>query len=139
MARKLFIFIILLTLASCRSVKYVPVEKVVKEYVNRTDTFIRTDSVYVGDSTVIYMDGDTVFVDRWHTRYRDRWRDRVLIDSFIRTDSVQVPYPVEKSLTWWQQAKIDFSEYMISTLLIVIVILVVRRWLQQRLKRQNDE
>jgi hypothetical protein len=73
------------------------------------------DSIYLEvlkhDSVYVTSRGDTVFVDRWHTEYRDRWRDRWR-DS-VRVDSVRVPYPVEKELSWWEKQKIAFGEYMI--------------------------
>jgi hypothetical protein len=31
----------------------------------------------------------------------------------VRVDSVRVPYPVEKELSWWEKQKIAFGEYMI--------------------------
>ena len=87
--------VILLTLAicsSCRSVKYVPVETV------RVDSLYLTiherDSIHIKDSIYIREKGDTVFVERWRTQYRDRGRtDTLYVD---RVREVQVPYPVEK-------------------------------------------
>ena len=100
---------LLLLLCSCQSVRYVPIERVSTEKVTEHDSIylevLKHDSVYVTSR------GDTVFVDRWHTEYRDRWRDRWR-DS-VRVDSVRVPYPVEKELSWWERQKIAFGEYMI--------------------------
>lgn len=117
--------IILLTLAicsSCRSIKYVPVETI------RTDSLYLTvherDSIHIKDYIYIREKGDTVFVERWRTQYRDRGRtDTLYID---RTREVQVPYPVEKELTWWQKAKIEFGEFSIG---IIFVLSIVVIWL----------
>lgn len=117
--------VILLTLAicsSCRSVKYVPVETV------RVDSLYLTiherDSIHIKDSIYIREKGDTVFVERWRTQYRDRGRtDTLYID---RTREVQVPYPVEKELTWWQKAKIEFGEFSVG---IIFVLSIVVIWL----------
>ena len=84
------------------------IEKVRTEYiaqeVHHRDTIITRDSVYIRE----WMQGDTVFVDRYRDRYvfRDRWRDsiRVQVDSFAveRVKEVQV----EKPLSWGKRAKI---------------------------------
>ena len=78
-------------LGGCTTTKYVPVVE------HHTDTLIHTqhhrDSIYVHDSTYVRDNGDTVLVERWHTRWRDRWQHDTLYIS--KTDSVPKPYPVE--------------------------------------------
>ena len=78
-------------LGSCTTTKYVPVVE------HHTDTLIHTqhhrDSIYVHDSTYVRDQGDTVLIERWHTRWRDRWQHDTLYIS--KTDSVPKPYPVE--------------------------------------------
>ena len=62
----------------------------------RTDTLVQLrhhrDSIYVHDSTYVRERGDTLYIERWHTA----WRDRVRTDTVrvSHTDSVPVPYPV---------------------------------------------
>lgn len=62
------------------------------------------DSIYVHDSIYITERGDTVRIEKWHTR----WRDRVIHDTCYtsHTDSVPVPYPViqevQRQVTWWE-------------------------------------
>lgn len=71
-----FISTLLMLLCGCSSKKYievpVPVERVqyIDRYINKTDSFIKTDSVYFHDSISVYVRGDTVFQDKWH--YKDR-------------------------------------------------------------------
>lgn len=111
--------VILLTLAicsSCRSVKYVPVETV------RVDSLYLTiherDSIHIKDSIYIREKGDTVFVERWRTQYRDRGRtDTLYVD---RVREVQVPYPVEKELTWWQEVKINFGDFSLGIIFVLL-------------------
>jgi hypothetical protein len=78
-------------LGGCTTTKYVPVVE------HHTDTLIHTqhqrDSIYVHDSTYVRDNGDTVLIERWHTRWRDRWQHDTLYIS--KTDSVPKPYPVE--------------------------------------------
>ena len=128
------ILILLLLLSSCKSIQYIPVETVKTEYVTKTDTFIQKDSLVFHDSVYIHSKGDTVWYEKWHTKYKDRLVTRVVVDSFIRTDSIQVPYPVEKKLTRWQQLKVDWGGTVmiwagIATALLIILLL---RFLRRR-------
>lgn len=118
-----WIFIIaVLCLFSCRSVKYVPVEtvKTEKEYIDR----LRRDSMYVHDSIFIFMKGDTLFRDRWHTVYKDKYfRDTVF---FGQRDSIQMPFPVEKPLSKWQNVKLQAGGFALSAIVIFVLVVVVR-------------
>jgi len=97
------------------------VEKVRTEYVTQEvhhrDTISTRDSVYIRE----WMQGDTVFVDRFRDRYvyRDRWRDSVLIqvDSFAveRVKEVQV----EKPLSWGKQAKIGAFWWLVLAVVLL--------------------
>lgn len=111
--------------SGCRSVRYVTVPEIHTEYITKTDTVIERDSILKHDSVVVRMAGDTVYCDRWHTQYRDRWRDRVRIDSIIKVDSVAVPYPVEKKLTRWQQVKLDLGGWMVGIILAGVAVAIV--------------
>lgn len=108
--------LLIMLLAGCRMLKYVPVETVRTDSVT-VDRFIR-DSVYLRDSVYVnrWTQGDTVFVDKvsvkW--RYRDRWRrDTVAV---VRRDSVQVPVPVEKPLGLWEQARLKLFWPLVAVL-----------------------
>ena len=89
---------------SCKSIEYVPVID------HKTDTLIQTkvqhDSIYINDSTVITEKGDTVRIEKWHTKYvQKEVHDTTYIS---KTDTIPQPYPVteyvEKHLAWWQEA-----------------------------------
>lgn len=117
-------FMCLFLLFGCKT-KYVPVESVRTEIEYR-DRWQR-DSIHVRDSIVIQSKGDTVFRDRWHTVYKDKLlRD---ITYIYRTDSIQVPYPVERDLTWWQRAKVQVGEIAIGVIiaLCLIIALLIRK------------
>lgn len=120
--RALIYSIILLTLAICSScrTKYVPVESVRTEIEYR-DRWQR-DSIHVHDSVVIQSKGDTIFRDRWHTLYKDRLlRDTTYI---YRTDSIQVPYPIERELTWWQSMKQETGGIAIGVIIALCFIIL---------------
>lgn len=122
-----------LLLAGCRTVKYVPVPSVSVDSVY-VDRFTR-DSVYLHDSVFVnqWMKGDTVFVDKVVTKYKykDRWRfDTVAV---MRVDSVRVPYPVEKDLSWWEETRMHSFPILVA---IVAVLAFIIAWLVKKLKKK---
>lgn len=96
-------------LCGCTKTNYVPAQSA--SY--RADTVRlvteRRDSVFRLDSVFVFQRGDTVVINR----YRERWRDRreVVHDTTVavRTDTIRVPYPVEKTVEvekpfpWWSK------------------------------------
>ena len=105
-------------LSGCRVTEYVPVEV---ETVKTDTTYVsllRVDSVYHRDSVFVEHKGDTV----WLEKYRYIYKYKVQTDTLWheRTDTISVPYPVEKQLTRWQQFKMDVGGYAVSLLILVI-------------------
>lgn len=84
-----------ITMCSCTRTVYIP-----QTTVQHDSVFLHThsrDSIYVHDSVTIREKGDTIWLTRWRTEYRDRIRiDTAYIE---RRDSVAVPYPVERKLS----------------------------------------
>lgn len=115
-------------LSACKTQeRIVTVEKV------RIDTTYITrherDSIHIHDSIHVSEKGDTVRIDRWHTRWRDRWRyDTIYISN---TDSIPVPYPVEvkvpAQLTWWQQTRLRLANLSLLALALWVVALLLKR------------
>lgn len=112
------VLIVAIGLTSCRT-QYVPVETVKVEY--RTRDSIRQDSIYLRDSVYMTVKGDTVYLYKYKYLYKYRYIDRT--DTLMTTDSIQVPYPVEKQLTGWQQLKMDYGG---AAMLVIIVIVIVK-------------
>ena len=127
MSRICSLIILSLFLVGCKTV-YVPVETVKTEYINKTDTFIRKDSIYYKDSVIVEKNGDTITIQKTKTVYKDRWIYKNSVDTLIKVDSVQVPYPVERQLTKWEKTKMDMGGIAIGGL-VVVVIIVLLRWL----------
>lgn len=121
--------LILACLAGCTRTVYEPVERVKTEM--ETVTRWRTDTVIQGDTRFIYIKGDTV-ID-----WRDRWRDRTtqVHDTLYveRTDSVPVPYPVERELSHWERTKVDYGGYAMVLLGAVIAVAVI--WLIKKIRK----
>lgn len=118
----IFIVLMMIILFNSCSPKVIYVPEYHTEYITKTDSVVKKDSVHVKDSVIIKQAGDTIEIDRWHTEYKDRWRERVLIDSIIKVDSVSVPYPVEKKLSKWQQAKVDWGGWAMLISVAVIFL-----------------
>lgn len=117
-------------LTSCKTVETVRVPEV------HTDTLIqtrwRTDSVVMRDSVIIVerAGGRVERVVQW----RERLRTVTDTTYICLTDSVPVPYPVEKQLGKWEQLKVDYGGY---ALVAVIVLLALAIWLARIYRRNN--
>jgi len=114
--------------SSCTTTKYVPVIE------HHTDTLIQTkvqkDSVFMHDSVEVRIAGDTVTIDRWHTKYISKEVHDTIYQS--KTDSVPAPYPVEvikevpAELTMWQRLKMKVGGAAIILCLLAFLIWVWR-------------
>jgi hypothetical protein len=82
---------------------YVPVETTKSDtvYLNR----VKLDSIYMRDSVFIEKSGDTI--REFQYKYIYRFKDRIDTLYISKTDSIQVPYPVEvvkyktPQWCWW--------------------------------------
>ena len=114
--------LILFFATGCKSVEYIPVDRIKIEY---RDRYV-LDSVHYRDTTHIQSRGDTVFVDVV------RWRERFKLDTLThhRVDSipviVEVPFEINK-LTWWQNIRLKALNFIIVAFLIFAAILFIRR------------
>ena len=119
-------------LGSCATTKYVQVPVV------HNDTTIVTkhqrDSIWMHDSIMVSEKGDTVRIEKWHTKYIEKQVHDTLYQS--KVDSV--PYPVEvikevpAKLTWWQQTRLHLFN-IIGISLAVIVVFYIGKWYITRL------
>lgn len=127
MRRLVFIFSTLL-LIGC-SPRYISVPEYHTEYAYKTDTFREIDSIHVLDSVIINKSEDTIYVNKYKIIYRDKFREILKVDSFVKTDSIRVPYPVERSLSWFEKVKMDFGELfmLVSVLLFLFCIYLSRK------------
>lgn len=120
---KLLSLLILALIAfSCRSIQYVPIEtvKTEKEYVDR----LKRDSIHVRDSVFVLVKGDTVYIDKYKTIYKDRiFRDTTYIE---RIDTTRIPYPVEKQLTRWQSVKMEAGGFALGGMSIILLLLIIK-------------
>lgn len=93
----------ILMLSSCKTTTKlveVPVEVIKKEYIYDT----KVDSVYIRDSIDRWQKGDTLYITKWHTKYK--YINKV--DTILRTDTIPKIVQVEKKVEvnhiyWWQK------------------------------------
>jgi hypothetical protein len=135
--RNLIIIIVAIAVAmwltSCRTVQYVHVP----EYHNDT-TYItkqQRDSIWLHDSIHVTERGDTIRIERWHTKYIEREIHDTLYRA--KTDSIPVPYEVIKEvpaeLSWWQTARIHLANILLYAILIFGII-KLGKWHLSKLK-----
>ena len=126
--------LLLLYLVGC-SPKTIYVPEVHYEYITRTDTFVRIDSVSVKDSIYVTQKGDTVRIERWHVQYRDRWREKIVRDTIMRSDTISVPYPVEKKITLRQKFDmyLECMSVCIFVMIVALLLYLIVRWRKGRI------
>ena len=119
----LVIIICVVCCTSCKT-KYVTVPEYHTRYTHNTDTFLRSDTMFVRDSVIIRMQGDTTIVEKI------KWRDRFVNVYKIKTNTViqrdSIPYPVEKQLSKWEQAKMDFGGIAIGGTVALVILVIIR-------------
>lgn len=116
-----FLPCLVLLLASCTSTKYVPVESVKRDsvYLNK----IVKDSVYIKDSILI-VKGDTITEYRY--KYIYQYKDRTDTLYITKTDTIRVPYLVERPLTRWEKLKDKAGGIVLFVLIITLLIVFGR-------------
>ena len=113
-------------LSGCKSTEYVPVIE------HRTDTVKITkhqrDSVWLHDSIQVTEKGDTVRIEKWHTKYIEREVHDTLYRA--KTDSIPVPYEVikevPKPLTLFERAMFCIGIVALMALVLFVFIKLKR-------------
>ena len=98
---------------------------------------------------VLSDSGDTLRHDRETIVYRASHREKELerlleskSDSIrelrqrlesVKSDSIPVPYPVERKLTWWEQTKMDFGGFALGGVAAALCIAVI--WLIRKFRK----
>jgi hypothetical protein len=120
------LMMVALWLTSCTTTRVVTVEKV------KTDTTYITkhqrDSIWLHDSIHVTEKGDTIRIERWHTKYIEREVHDTLYRA--KTDSIPVPYEVVKEVP---RQKSWFERTMFSVGIIALMALAL--FLAMKIKR----
>ena len=121
MKRLVFVILTILMLSACRTttrIVEVPVEVIKKEYIYDT----KIDSVYIRDSVDRWQKGDTLYITKWHTKFK--YINKV--DTIVKTDSIPKIVPVVKEVEvnhiyWWQKT-LMWVGGILSTCIIISLI-----------------
>ncbi len=105
--------IVLMLMASCTTTRLVTVPEYHTEYIVRSDTIARVDSVTLHDSVYVYHYGDTVIVNK--VAYRDRIRNvyKTRTDTILKHDSIPYRVEVEKDLTASDRRYIKLGKFFL--------------------------
>lgn len=114
----ILIVLICLLFASCTKTEYITVEKVRNDttYINK----VQRDSIYLHDSTFVKVAGDTVWIERWHTKWQNHLEHDTVYKA--RTDSVPVPYPVIKEV---EKPRSKFENGLMGVGILSLIALIV--------------
>lgn len=125
----MLVFIIFM-LASCRT-EYIPVESV--RYDSIYFAKLQKDSIYIQDSIYIKEKGDTVFVDKFKYIYKYvNIQDTCFIE---KTDSILIPYPIERKLTWWERKTQNLGDWIVE-LIIIFILYRLLGWLIKKTRKE---
>ena len=125
---------------SCRT-QYIPVETIRTEIKEIHDNLRVKDSIK-NEKQIIIREADTAEIERLNREYDlklDKARQTILMmlkekesqshtekevkDSIVYKDKeIQVPYPVEKKLTKWQQAKVDWGGWAMFAVVVLFIL-----------------
>ena len=128
-----FIVLIIMGLLLCSMLSGCTTTKYVQVPVVHNDTTIVTkhqrDSIWLHDSTYIKEKGDTVRIEKWHTKYVEK---QVHDTTYIaKVDTIREVFTneVEKPLSWWQQTKMHIGAIALYLLALLAIIWVAKRHL----------
>ncbi len=146
------ILLLCLVFGGCTSTKYIPVETIriereevhdtltvidsisSKDSVNTTTSMLlqKVDSAHLASLGVVNPPNEAWLLDRQttttHTKNENKSRqEEEKINSNSKTiEYIQVPYPVERKLSKWEQVKMDWGG---KAIVVIIVILFILMWL----------
>ena len=98
---------------SCKTIQYVPVPEIQKEYITKTDTTIIQDSIYIKE----WEKADTVYLDRFKYKYIYN----IKTDTIFRTDTTTVIQKVEVPVKYVP----DYYKKINAVFWVLIVILLL--------------
>lgn len=118
---------VLISMCSCTRTVYVPQTTVQRDSIYITQ--YKRDSIYMRDSIFQWLKADTMYIEKWHTKYVERLStDTLYIE---KNDTIREAYAVEKPLTYIQKAWIKLGKlsvgFLFTTLIAIFVYFLVKR------------
>ena len=137
-------------LSGCRT-QYVPIETVIVEKSDSSDTVEVTDTFYK-EKTVVVKEMDSMMAAEYGIKLamtqkaylvlqkeleRERSKDKkVEVKTIIREKKVEVPVPVERELSRWESFCLEYGKVMVgATVVLVILVVWLILWLIRLRKR----
>ena len=124
----LSVFVALLFTSGCSP-------RILVREVVRDSLIVRTklDSVYLyeKDSIFIQQKGDTVFLERWSIRYKDKIVEKKDTAYINKVEVKEVPVPAQ--LNWWQRWQIRSFWWLAGVVAIVLAWQIIKLYF--RLKK----
>ena len=117
---------LLIMCCSCTRTVYVPQTSVQKDSIYLTQ--YKRDSIYLHDSVFVHMKSDTLYIEKWHTKLVKLVESDTLYVE--RADTLRIPYPVEKELSFWQRNFMSIGKVSLGIwggILIAILVYIIRR------------
>ena len=131
--KKLGIFLLILAILGALVYYFFPLEMVVKKAVNKygsevTGTDVNLSGFHLnlknGEATVKEITVANPSTYKTKYVYRDRYRDVVRVDSFIKTDSIRVPYPVEKEISLFKKIRFGVNGLLVGVILLIMFLVI---------------
>lgn len=148
------VFFVMDCLCGCQT-RYIVVPEYHKEYTHTIDSFFRTDTVMNEKTTVIreLTPEDSLLLAKYGFRLRDNERfilllerelekersrqNEVVHDTIMKSDSIMVPFPVERELTVWEKMKENTAGAIIMLALsFVLLLFIIRRLPRSSTKKE---
>lgn len=118
---------VLLGMCSCTRTVYVPQTSIQRDSIYLTQ--YRRDSIYLHDSVFIHSKADTLIVEKWHTKLVKLVESDTLY--IERNDTIKMPYPVEKPLTYWQKRFMSIGKMSVGVwgglFLALVIYFIIRK------------
>lgn len=114
----LLILSILISIYSCKSIEYVPVETIKTEYIN-THT---VDTIIQNNTTIIKEKGDTIYIfkEREVYKYRDRV-DTLIVNDTINTTKYVDRYVEVNKIKDWQSFLMMLGGVLIGIIVFKLI------------------
>ena len=112
-----------LMMCSCKSIEYVPVVEHEVHHDSIYFTKVQRDSVWLHDSIMVSENGDTIRIEKWHTKFIEKVSHDT---TYVAThDTIPQPYPVtqyvEKQLSKIQKTLIGVGIFALMGIIIFAV------------------
>ena len=108
-----------LLMCSCKTIEYVPIVEHETHHDSIYFTQIQRDSIWQHDSVLIKDKGDTVLIEKWHTKYIEKVsHDTTYV---AKIDSIPVPYEVIK----YVEKKLSKPQSVLMTIGMLAILAVI--------------